>query len=300
MADPVTEQAPAAAAVEAAPAVAPVVEAPAVAEAPPPADAPPAAVADAPPAVADAPVVAADAPPAPPTDLLKSAQADGEKPPVDAPPVDAKPPEAPVEPPVDAKPPEGDQPPVDAPPPAPQRLEPLAEYKYETPEDIKITDELRQTFHTAIEDARNGNPQALMDLHHQTMRDFAASVEQNQRTVWTQQLQDWQGQVEKDPQIGGDKFAAVSMRVAQMRDNYVSTHERGSDGWKADMASFNEFLDRTGSGNHPALWRFLDNVARVLAEPGMPSITDPKPAPQQRARGDFYDNPRSPRPNGAQ
>ena len=299
----VPEQVAAPAPEVAAPAAAPVVEAAApVVEAP----VVEAAVPEAP--VVEAPAAEVAAPDAP-KDLLKDATADGEKP------ADAPKPEGEVEKPADGeksadaeKPADGEKPvepekPAEveaAVPEAPQRLEALTEYKYEVPEEIRISDTQRETFHTAIEDARNGNPQALIDLHYEAMKEFRTGVEQNQRDAWATTLQDWQSQVENDPQIGGQKFGPVSQRVAQMRDNYVSTHPHGSDEWKAEMSSFNEMLDRTGVGNHPAMWRFLDNVAKKLNEPSAPTLTNPKPAPSgKRGTEVMYDNPRSPRANGA-
>ena len=256
------------AAVDAAPAPAPIEAAPAVVDAPPPVEVAPA------PVVAEAPAPVEPPAPAPGlTDLLKSATVDGPKDPPapDAPaPVDAPPADKPVDAPApDAPPPapDAEAPPVvaDA-PPVPDRLAPLPEYKYEVPEGVNLTDELKQTFHTAIEDARNGNPQSLMDLHHQAITDVKAATEQYQRKVWEDQLQEWQGQVESDPNIGGDKFASVSIRGAQLRDNFVSRHDKFSEGWKADMNAFNEMLDRTGVGNHPALWRWVGKDSSVRAK----------------------------------
>lgn len=280
VAAPVVEAVVAAPVEVAAVAEAPIVEAPAPIEAP---------------VVVEAPVVAEPAAPATLTDLLKTASADGE-------PVEVV---APVDKPVEVveavkiEEPAVVAEPVVAEPVVAARLEPLAEYKYDIPEDLKLTDDQRTTFHTAVEDARNGNLQGLMDMHHQAIRAHTDWAAQNQRDVWGQQLQQWQDRVESDPDIGGAKFAGVSMRVAQLRDNFVSTHEKGTDGWKADMNEFNQMLDSTGVGNHPAMWKWANNMGKALAEAAHPTIVDPKPAPQgKRGSEVMYDNPRSPRPNG--
>lgn len=267
------------------------------------AEAAPAAVEAAPVEAAPAPVEAAPEPvPAAPIDLLKSAVAEGEKPAVEAPPAETPPegePEKPAEPATEEPKPVEEAKPIEGEPPAPVRLDPLAEYKYELPAEIKFSDDTqRDSFHTAVEEARNGNVQALVDMHHQTMRQYAEAVGQGQREVWNATLQDWQDKTQNDSQVGGTKFEGVSRRGARLRDNYASTHPHGSTEWKADLNSFNEMLDRTGVGNHPALWRWIDNMAKALGEPAAPAITDPKPAPQGKRGADvMYDNERSPRPN---
>lgn len=286
---PVVEQVVAAPPAEAAPV--PAVEAVAAA---PAVEAVPAAA----PAAAEAPLATDSVAPAAPTDLLKQAvaedvkepPAEGEKPPA----------EKPAEPAAEVKPPEADKPAEPAADPAaPQRLEPFAEYKYELPEDLQLTDERRASFHTAIEDARNGDPQPLIDLHREAMQEHHERMVQRQRDQWNTTLEGWQKQTESDPDVGGTKFTGISRRVAQMRDNHVSRHQRDSVGWKSDMEAFNHMLDSTGVGNHPAMWKFLNNLAEKLGEPAIPAILDPKPASAGKRNGDaLYTHERSPRPNG--
>jgi hypothetical protein len=257
--------------VEAAPAPAPVVEQPVVAP--------------------EAPVEAAPAEaPAPRPDLLKDATAEEGEPAKE--PVAEKPAEPPAEK-VEAAP---DAPEAEPPPPVETpRLEPLAEYKYEIPEGLQFSDEQKPAFHSAVEDARNGNLQPLVAMHHEALSKYDQAASQRQVEAWHNTLNEWKTQTENDPDIGGRNLAGVQRRVAQMRDNYVSRHERGSEGWKADMADFNHMLDSTGAGNHRALWRLLDNMTRALNEGRSPTIVDPKPVPQgKRGASALYTNDRSP------
>jgi hypothetical protein len=276
---------------------------PAPAPAPTPEPAPaPAPVPEPAPEPAPADQAAAPVPePAPaPKDLLKEATAEDAPKPTDASvekppekPAEPKPEDKPVEKPAEEKPVE---PPVEI---APERLAPLAEYKYEVPEDLTLNDERRTQFHTATEEARNGNLQPLIDMHREAMLEHHQQMAQNQRDSWNRTLEGWHTETMADPDIGGDKFGGVSRRVAVMRDNHVSKHERGTPGWQQDMAEFNHMLDSTGVGNHRAMWRLLNNLAEKLGEPAHPTIIDPKPAPQGRSKAEaMYDNPRSPRPNG--
>ena len=180
-------------------------------------------------------------------------------------------------------------------PETPQRLDPLSEYKYELPETLQFSDEQRTSFHSAVEDARNGDLQPLINMHQEALASYDKAASQRQWDAWNKTLDEWRQQTEADEHVGGRNLTGVQRRVAQMRDNYVSRHERGSEGWKADMAAFNHMLDSTGVGNHPALWRFLDNVSRFLSEGAAPAIVDPKPAPMgRRGPSVLYTHDRSP------
>lgn len=276
--------------------------APAVAPEPAPAPAPEPAPVVAEPAPAPAPEPAPAPTPEPakaPVDLLKSASADGEAPKdLAAPPAEPeKKPDAPPAEPAKEPPPAEQQPDPAADPPAPQRLEPFTEYKYELRDGLSMTDDQRTSFHTAIEDARNGNPQALIDQHHAAMQQHHERMQQEQRDVWNGTLDRWNNETVEH--FGGpERFAPVSRRVAAIRDRFMTEHERGSPEWKDDAAKFDHMLDSTGIGNHPLMWQFLDRIAQALNEPGAPAVPNPKPAPQNRGgRETLYDNPRSPRGN---
>lgn len=191
--------------------------------------------------------------------------------------------------------PEGEKPAEVAPAEPPPRLEPFAEYKYEIPETIRMSDEQKGEFHAAIEDARNGDMQALVNLHERAMGEFAAQAERNQWEAWNKTLADWQNETES---YFGDKLPGTMRRGAQVRDRFVSRHQPGSREHSADLAEFNHMLDSTGVGNHKALWRWLDNLADYVLESRAP-IGDPKPVAQTRRGGAvLYDNDRSPKLNG--
>jgi hypothetical protein len=69
--------------------------------------------------------------------------------------------------------------------------------------------------------------------------------------------------------------------MVRARDALVSNARYGSDQYKSDWKSFQEFCAITGAGDHPALARILHNAARLLDEPQSTSIpTDIKPSPK--------------------
>lgn len=168
-----------------------------------------------------------------------------------------------------AKPADADaSPPVAAEPAA---LEPV-EYAYDLPDTIKMDDATRGNFHTAL-DAFRQNPaagaQGLIDLHNQTMTDYATHVANEQQRVWNDTRKGWQTQVMADEQLGGAGFQTSMGAIARMRDMLVPETHRGA---------FDTFLQTTGAGDHPEFLRLLHNAARLYDEAPM-APPNPRPAP---------------------
>lgn len=237
---------------------------------------------------------AADAPPvAKPTLLQEHDTKTAEAKPTEGEP--AKPVETPAEvkPEETAKPVEAAKPAEAAPAEAakPDAAAPV-EYKYEVPEGITLDDGLRTSLKGALDTFR-ANPaegaQALLDLHAQTMRSFAEQTSRDQHTVWNKTREGWRSEVMADEQIGGASHETSLRAIARMRDLFVPEAER---------ASFNQFLEVTGAGDHPAFLKMLHRAARLYDEPAAPAA-EAKPPPdigRQNGRGAglLYDHPRSP------
>src|ERR1700728_92121 len=256
MADPETlVPAPTAAATEAAPQ--------------PAAPQPPLATAETPPAAAGAPSIESQ------PSLLQ--QVTIEAPKEEPKPAEAKPEEKP-----EAKPAEltkeGDKPvevkaeeakPAEAvEPPKPEPVE----YKYTLPETLKMDDALKGEVHKAFDDFRT-NPaegaQALIDLHAKSIQAYAEHTAKEQRRVFNETREGWRKDIMADPVIGGSGFETSKAAVARMRDLLVPkdmlTARKNDDGSQR-LSVFDEFLETTGAGDHPALWRLLHNAARYLDE----------------------------------
>lgn len=244
--EPVAAASPAAAApavapepvVEPAPAPAPVAEPEAPAPAPEPEPAP--------------------AAPAPEPTLLQKHDAEAAA----AEPKPAEPP-AVVPTPAEAKPAEAPAEAAAAEPPAPVAPEPV-EYKYDLPETIQMDDATRGSFHTAL-DAFRADPaagaQGLIDLHNQTMQQYADHLAAEQQRVWNETRKGWQTEVMGDEQLGGAGFETTMGAIARMRDLLVPESRR---------AAFDNFLTVTGAGDHPEFLRILHNAARIYDEAPMP------------------------------
>lgn len=285
----------------------------------PPAEAPAAA-----PVVADAPVVVADAAPAAVVEAPKQAPSlletleaptDPAKPaevaPVEKPPEKA--PEAPVEKPPEEKPAEAkteepvkveEKAPEEKPaevkaeeaPVEPPKLEQV-EYKYELPETITLPDERRAQLHEALDGFRAdpvGGAQKLLDMHAQAMADHDAHLRAEQFRIFDETKTNWRTQVMADEQIGGAAWKTAGAAIARMRDMFVSSSPRGTPQWEADHAAFVEALNLTGAGDHPAILKFIHNVAQRFDEPAPLPIANVKPVVETARKGNpLHDNPRS-------
>lgn len=257
-------------------------------EAPAPVAASPAAAPVAAPVVEAAPVVAPvvetpAAPAAEPTLLQKfdaeKAAAEAAKAPVVEPAAGAKPaevkPEVPVQ--AEAKPgePKPEGAPAEAAPAAPQ---PVA-YEYTLPETIKLDDTTKASFHTAL-DAFRADPakgaQGLVDLHNQTMQDYANHTYAEQVRVFNETRREWTTQVMADEELGGAGHNTSMAAIARMRDLLVPESRR---------EAFNNFLVVTGAGDHPEFLRILHNAARIYDEAPMPPPGARPPPSNGRPQG---------------
>ena len=132
--------------------------------------------------------------------------------------------------------------------------------------------------------------QALIDMHAQAVQDLATNSLAEQHRVFGQMRKEWQERIKSDPELGGAGHDTAKGAVARMRDLLVP---------EAHRAEFNEFLQITGAGDHPALWRILHRAARLFDEPAIPDRPiGPAPnagAPRGRNgfRGVMYDHPSS-------
>lgn len=293
---------------------APIVEAPVVAQSAP-VVAPAAPVVEVAPAAPAAPLVAEVpslletlAPEAPKAEAPVVAEAPKVDAAPEAPKADAAP-EAPKA--EEAKAPEA--PKVEAAPEAPKAEEVKApeapvvekiEWKLELPPEIKASDEqltgLRGLLDAIVAPSealtREQAAQGLLAMHHDAIKSYADQTLVNQHREFNKTRETWRTAVMADPEIGGAGYETASRAIARMRDLFVSSAKPGSDAYNDHMREFNEMLRVTGAGDHPAMLRFVHNVAGRFDEPSLPA-PNPKPpktnGPQPNGKTVLYDNPRS-------
>lgn len=169
------------------------------------------------------------------------------------------------------------------------------------PETLTLDDtkrgEVTAAFDLLRTDPAKGS-QALINLHNQTMTDYADHVGREQVRVWNETRSGWRNEVMADPILGGAGHQTEMAKVAAVRDSFASTAKPGTEKYEADMADFNTFLRVTGAGDHPAFLRFLHNAHRFVRE-AAPPPPDPKPpkdigkAPGRKGLGSIYTHPTS-------
>jgi hypothetical protein len=217
--------------------------------------------------------------------------------------------EAKVEPPVEAKPEVQAEPakPEVKPVEAVVDPAPLAavEYKYTAPEQIKMDDALKGEVHKAFDDFR-ANPsegaQKLFDLAAQAMSNYATELDAKNRQAFADYRAEQRKAIMADPELGGSGHQTVKAAVARMRDLLFDPKDlqprKNADG-SPRLSAADEFLEYTGAGDHPVLWRALHRAASFFDEPQAGELP-PNPRPPKdngmRRPGrlrDTYDHPRS-------
>ena len=153
--------------------------------------------------------------------------------------------------------------------PAEPALAPI-EYKYTLPDTIKMDDALKGRVHTALDEFRADpalGAQKLIDLHAETMQQYAEQTRRDQFDVFNKTKSAWETQVMADGEIGGAGHNTAMTAIARARDATVSSAKQGTPRYAAEMKEFNEFLAVTGAGSHRAFNRLMHNVARYVDEP---------------------------------
>jgi hypothetical protein len=205
----------------------------------------------------------------------------------------AKPTDKPVE---GAKPAEAAKPvdpakPAEAAPPQPAELAKIDYFKdVAIPETIKIADEQRTELTGALDLIRSGKAaegmKTLVSLHEKALTDYAKQVGEDQWAAFRKTNEDWKTQVMADPLLGGAGHKTAMAAIARMRDMSMSGHKPGTPEYEREAKEYNDFLQVTGAGNHPAYLRQMHNFARYFDEPPMPPSDIRPPKDIGRAPGD--------------
>lgn len=182
--------------------------------------------------------------------------------------------------------------------------EPVAEpvvYDLKIPEGFQVkTDEMKQFTDYLGEKAIPPEvAQDLMDRHTTAFRQYAEHLAQQQHRVFGETRVGWRNEIMSDPEMGGAGFDTTRINVAKMRDQFASSAQPGTERYNKEIKEFNYFCRVTGSGDHPSLFRLLNNVARRFSEPSAPStpFQPPKDIGRNpraaRGKGAMYDHPTS-------
>ncbi len=173
-------------------------------------------------------------------------------------------------------------------------------FEYVLPENVTLPGEQAEKVHSALS-AFAANPgdkgaqQALIDLHYQTLVDGITEYNKLAHKTFADTRQKWQRQVMDHPELGGGNHDAAMQAIAYVRDNFLSTHPRGSKQYEAAKKGLDEWMHLTGAGDNPHFLELMHNVSVRLNEPQMQGTQEIKPIVQEDngGRPSIYKHPTS-------
>lgn len=130
-------------------------------------------------------------------------------------------------------------------------------YDLKLPEGVKPDEKSMADFTALL--GKNKVPadvaQGLIDLHYAQMKSLTEAASAANSKLWTDTQSEWRSALDKDPELGGDRKAAVAARLGKALDEFGSREAR-------------EAFDLTGAGNNPHIVRFINKMAAALVEGG--------------------------------
>ena len=141
---------------------------------------------------------------------------------------------------------------------------------------------LEQHVQVMKENLENFRDQALPQIHKQAVEE-ARNELQNRKQ---EQHRAWRAEIAADTELmknGKDEARAAVTRAVE---SIITTPK--------ERAEFDQMLQETGAGSHPAFWRFLHRAEQRLVEQ-QKMVTAPKSPAAPGGKAAFYDHPTSPR-----
>ena len=134
--------------------------------------------------------------------------------------------------------------------------------------------------------------QKLVDLYVSEAQKLRDSIFREQVQIFKETRDEWSRQRRSDPVLGGASYDTTLNSIKLARERLVP---------EADRDEFNQFLQVTGAGDHPAFHRLLYRAARLFNEPtaadvpsaGIRPPRDINRPPGRAGRNSLYDHPRS-------
>lgn len=155
------------------------------------------------------------------------------------------------------------------------------------PEGMEVDTGLMEKFTNLAEKAKLGKEQAqsLADLYTEAQKTYAESLAKEQQKAWDTVIDKWKGEIQSDPDIGGDKSETVQTTIGRALDEY------GSD--EARVA-----FEVTAAGWNPAIIKFVWKMAQALEEGSpvlglRPSLNGPKTIGQILYDGKYQEQPQT-------
>lgn len=185
--------------------------------------------------------------------------------------------------------PDSDAPPEPAPDTAPAAVEePVVEpikYELTVPEGFPI-DQNQMVAAGELFRKHRIDPavaQELVDFHANQLSQFNKQISDHWQRTFADTRKAWVDEVRSDPELGGAGHNTAMQKIFHVRDLFVP---------ERDQKAFNQFLDITGAGDHPAFLRFIYRVAQKFDTPTPAPQAQPKqPTKRDRNKATMYDHP---------
>lgn len=178
--------------------------------------------------------------------------------------------------------------------------EPVAiKWDFKLPDTVALSEpqtaELQGLLTSFHRDPDAKNQQALVDFHIARLNDFVTQYRKQAFQTFADVRARWTREVMADPFIGGSNHDLAMQAVADVRDAFVSRAKPGTKKYLADVAKFDDFLSKTGAGDHPAFISFVHNISQVLNEPELQATQEIAPIIQgpNNGRPSIYKHPTS-------
>jgi hypothetical protein len=97
----------------------------------------------------------------------------------------------------------------------------------------------------------------------QKVVDLQVKAVEAQQSAWKETSAQWHKELREDPIVGGAEFAKNVERARSLIDRIAGD----------DAADLKEFLNTSGYGNFPPLFRFIHKLAGAISEDGFPGKT---------------------------
>lgn len=133
-------------------------------------------------------------------------------------------------------------------------------YEFKFPETVKAAPEQVEALSTLLGGAKvdQETAQKLVDMHVAEVQKYAENTLIRQHQAFADTRAGWRKEIQSDPVLGGAGFETTKNGIMEMIRRFVPEEEK---------ASFAEWRQITGSGDHPAFWRLMNRVARTLKQP---------------------------------
>lgn len=135
-----------------------------------------------------------------------------------------------------------------------------AEFAVDTAMLTELTPELK---------AAGLGTKAVQKLSETVVPKLYERFSQQQQDAFAETRADWAKQTKADPEVGGKNFDKAQSDVARALDHFMGPAETKDKDGNVVKNEFRVFLNETGLGNHPTMFKAFAKVGAALSEDGI-------------------------------